>query len=76
MPSTPSAYPQVISRRSAYFRVVSFDISAAQCDFGDGFDSRQPTRRTAGQVRVDIEIKISVPPTGWHMDGTCEKRER
>jgi hypothetical protein len=41
MPSTPIAYPQVVSRRFAYFRVVGFDISAGQQDFCDGFDSRQ-----------------------------------
>src|SRR5262249_36251933 len=41
MPSTPFAYSDVISRRFAYFRVVGFDISAGQCNFCEGFDSRQ-----------------------------------
>jgi hypothetical protein len=29
MPSTPSAYPQVMSRRFSSFRVVKFHVSAA-----------------------------------------------
>jgi hypothetical protein len=34
MPSTRSAYPQVVSLRFAYFRVVRFRVSAAaQRDF-------------------------------------------
>jgi hypothetical protein len=41
MSSTPFAYPQVISRRFASFRVVDFSISAFQRDFWGGFDSRQ-----------------------------------
>ena len=41
MPSTPSAYPQVISRRLALFRVVKSSVSAGHRDFRDGFDSRQ-----------------------------------
>jgi len=40
-PSTPFAYPQVVSRRFAYFRVVRFDVSAGQRHFCSGFDSRQ-----------------------------------
>jgi hypothetical protein len=42
MPSTPFAYPQVISRHLASFRVVKPHLSAAQADFWAGFDSRQP----------------------------------
>ena len=41
MPSTPSAYPQVISRTFALFREARTSVSAAQIDFLDGFDSRQ-----------------------------------
>jgi hypothetical protein len=41
MSSTPFAYSQVISRRFAYFRVVSFGIYAGKPDSCDGFDSRQ-----------------------------------
>jgi len=41
MPSTPFAYPQVISRRFAYFRVVKMRISAGQRHLCSGFDSRQ-----------------------------------
>jgi len=40
-PSTPAAYPQVVSRRFAHFRVVKFGVSAGQLDFWDWFDSRQ-----------------------------------
>jgi hypothetical protein len=49
MPSTPFAYPQVISRRFAYCRVVKMRISADQRHFRDGFDSRQLHRKSAGQ---------------------------
>ena len=41
MPSTPSAYPQVISRNLASFRVVKLSVSAGHKAFCDGFDSRQ-----------------------------------
>ena len=47
MPSTPPAYPQVISRRFMYFRVVKFRISAGHDDFWGGFDSRQLHKRAA-----------------------------
>jgi hypothetical protein len=33
MPSTRSAYPQVISRTFAWFRAPKFGISAGQSDF-------------------------------------------
>jgi hypothetical protein len=33
MPSTPAAYPQVISRAFASFRVPKFRVSAAQGNF-------------------------------------------
>jgi hypothetical protein len=51
MPSTPSAYPQVISRHLASFRVVKPHLSAAQADFWAGFDSRQLHWENAGQKR-------------------------
>jgi hypothetical protein len=41
MPSTPGAFPQVVSRSFASFRAINFDVSAAQRMFRDGFDSRQ-----------------------------------
>jgi hypothetical protein len=41
MPSTPLAYPQVISRRFALFRVVKFSISAVHAVLSAWFDSRQ-----------------------------------
>ena len=41
MPSTLSAYPQVISRSFAPFPVPRSAISAGQPDFHGGFDSRQ-----------------------------------
>ena len=45
MPSTPIAYPQVVSRRFAYFRVVNSDVSAGQAVFCRRFDSRQLHQR-------------------------------
>jgi len=41
MPSTLSAYPQVIWRRLASFRVVKFNVSAAHSRLWSEFDSRQ-----------------------------------
>jgi hypothetical protein len=38
MPSTPFAYPQVISRTFALFRVVNSSISAGHDHFWGGFD--------------------------------------
>src|SRR5277367_189802 len=49
MPSTPSAYPQVVSRRFASSRVPKICISAAQGDFWKGFDSRQLHHREGPQ---------------------------
>jgi hypothetical protein len=40
-PSTPFAYPQVVSRCFASFRVAKSSVSAAHSDFCSGFDSRQ-----------------------------------
>jgi hypothetical protein len=42
MRSTHSAYPQVISRRFASFRVRKSGVFAVKDDFWGGFDSRQP----------------------------------
>jgi len=39
--STPFAYPQVVSRTFALFRVVNLSVSAGHSDFCTGFDSRQ-----------------------------------
>jgi len=41
MSSTPFAYPQVISRTFALFRVGKSHVSAAHSYFWDGLDSRQ-----------------------------------
>ncbi len=41
MPSTPMAYPPVISRHLTSFRVVRFSAFAGQRDFCSGFDPRQ-----------------------------------
>jgi hypothetical protein len=41
MPSTPFAYPQVVSRLSGSFHVVKFSVSAGQRNLWSGFDSRQ-----------------------------------
>ena len=51
MPSTPFAYPQVVSRTFASFRVVKSSVSAGQRDFCAGFDSRQLHRRRAAEMR-------------------------
>ena len=47
MSSTPSAYPHVVSRLFAYFRVVRISISAGRRDFCSGFDSRQLHNRVS-----------------------------
>ena len=39
--STPFAYPQVVLRTFASFRVLKFSVSTGQRDFYSGFDSRQ-----------------------------------
>ncbi len=49
MPSTPSAYPQVVPRSFACFRVLGFHVSTAQAALWAGFDSRQLHRIIAGQ---------------------------
>jgi hypothetical protein len=54
-PSTPFAYPQVVSRHFAYFRVVRFDVSAGQHDFCAGFDSRQLHWKHAGNSTKSLE---------------------
>jgi hypothetical protein len=41
MSSTPLAYPQVVSRIFASFRVANIGIPAGERDFCSGFDSRQ-----------------------------------
>src|SRR5271163_1697471 len=58
MPSTPSAYPQVISRHLASFRVVQFYVSAAHDHFWGGFDSRQLHQkgRRSGSCRGPARI--------------------
>jgi hypothetical protein len=64
MPSTRSAYPQVISRYFASSRVPEFDVSAAQIAFCAGFDSRQLDRKLAGQspkrARLNRRVKVCV----------------
>jgi hypothetical protein len=66
MPSTPFAYPQVISRRFAYSRVVKMRISADQRHFRDGFDSRQLHKRIRSSDGVFVR---SIGPCG-HILGT------
>jgi len=55
MPSTPFAFSHVISRRFAYFRVVSFGIYAGEPDFCDGFDSRQLHKKECSSEHVLLE---------------------
>ena len=50
-PSTPVAYPLVVSRTFASFRIARFSVPAGQGDFGSGFDSRQLHRNGPGQGR-------------------------
>src|SRR6202008_2882908 len=42
MPSTPFAYPQVISRTFASLRVLQLYVSAGHCHFWGGLDYLQP----------------------------------
>jgi hypothetical protein len=49
MPSTPIAYPQVISRRFTSVRILKFRVSAAHAGFCGGFDSRQLHNKMAAQ---------------------------
>jgi hypothetical protein len=50
MPSTALAYPQVVSRSFASFRVAKFSVSAGHGDFRARFDSRQLRRRYAAAM--------------------------
>jgi hypothetical protein len=51
-PSTPFAYPHVVSRRFACFHVVRFSVSAVQRHLYSGFDSRQLRIRCPDQSRA------------------------
>src|SRR5260370_10517526 len=64
MPSTLFAYPQVVSRTFASFRVLNVGVSAGQRDFGGGFDSRQLHQkgRNSGALFVWLLRHISTPP--------------
>ncbi len=57
-PSTPFAYPQVVSRTLASFRAVRFRVSAGQCDFSSGFDSRQ--LHLGGRSKAALSSCVSV----------------
>jgi hypothetical protein len=50
-PSTSFAYPQVVSRTFASFRVSKCDVYAAHQHFCSGFDSRQLHKRRAAEMR-------------------------
>jgi hypothetical protein len=65
MPSTPLAYPQVISRTFVSFHAPKSGVSAGQRDFWGGFDSRQLHRECAGQ-------RVFSPPD-WVLAGTPRK---
>jgi hypothetical protein len=58
-PSTPPAYPQVISRTFASFRALKLSVSAAQRDFCSGFDSRQLHRTRTVFAVIETMSKIS-----------------
>jgi hypothetical protein len=67
MPSTPSAYPQVISRHLASFRVVQFYVSAAHDHFWGGFDSRQLHWKRAALSRALSFL-------AWQTSTGCQRR--
>jgi hypothetical protein len=56
-PSTRFAYPHVVSRTFALFRVVNFSVSAGQRDFCSGFDFRQTPRPP--------DDRLPATTTGW-----------
>jgi hypothetical protein len=66
MPSTLSAYPQVISSRLASFRVVNSAVSAAHADFRAWFDSRQLHQgklvkaKSLGQLSFSLHLSLPV----------------
>ena len=64
MPSTPSVYSLVISRRFAYFRVAKFRVSAVQCHFWGGFDSRQLAMHSEYVVPPFVRACIHQHPMG------------
>ena len=51
MPSTPSVYPQVVSRCFASFRVGIFGVSGGHAVSLRWFDSRQLHHRRAAEMR-------------------------
>jgi hypothetical protein len=51
MPSTPSAYPQVISGRLTSFRVLEIEVFPARGNFCAWFDSRQLHQRKLGKAK-------------------------
>jgi hypothetical protein len=59
MASTPFAYPQVVSRTFASFRVDKFSVSAGHKDFSSGFDSRQLHQRAADQPNQRWQERLS-----------------
>ena len=69
MASTPSAYPQVVLRTFASFRVVKPSVSAAQPVLCAWFDSRQLHREDAGQGRKLWPVFFS----HLHISLSCRK---
>ena len=67
MPSTPLAYPRVVSRCFASFRVVTFRVSAGHRHICSGFDSRQLHKKiqvsaTSPGLFLPVNIRSQRPP--------------
>ncbi|MGO9384595.1 MAG: enoyl-CoA hydratase-related protein [Mycobacterium sp.] len=64
MPSTPSPHPEVISRHSASFRLVKFQISATHDHFWGGL--------IPGSSTDHFGLVGHVVPTGQSLGKACE----
>jgi hypothetical protein len=79
-PSTPLAYPQVVSRSFALFRVVKFSVLARKATFCSGFDSRQlhqKGRRNAALSTLTVAAVIrpsAIGPSDFHGAPRSESR--
>jgi hypothetical protein len=64
MPSTPSAYPQVISGRLTSFRVLEIEVFPARGNFCAWFDSRQLHKRELVRAKSLGQLSfINIPST-------------
>jgi hypothetical protein len=66
MPSTPPAYPQVIWRNLASFRVLKSCIFAVQRDFCAWFDSRQLHENPRQNYKwIGHPLPVKIPVKIW-----------